>query len=193
MNSTSELLDYLQLSFLGIYEMAQNTTTALVDQSHEMISLASQIQLLHESIQSRLTDLDTGFERLAKALDYTEERILSWNGSNNIWIFGCGGLILGLLLSNYRWLIIGKSKTADWLTAVTCFSLMSVRGLSFAPQSVVSAGFLCLLGCIVGIILARRWRRRKISSVSTDLQLAGQMAPHTYLNLNRDLNYYMDA
>ena len=110
MNSTSELLDYLEVSFLGIYEMAQNTTTVLVDQSHEMNSLASQIQLLHESIQSRLTDLDTGFERLAKALDYTEERILSWNGNNNIWLFGGGGLVLGLLLSSYRWLIIGKSK-----------------------------------------------------------------------------------
>ena len=62
--------------------------------------------------ESHFGRLRNGFEKLHRALDNTEERVLSWNKDNRLWIFsGLIGFILGSASGWTKWTMISISSS----------------------------------------------------------------------------------
>jgi len=74
--------------------------------------LTTQLAGANDLTESHFDRLGSGFDRLHQALDYTEERVLSWNKDNRLWILsGFVGFILGSASVWIKWTMIGISAS----------------------------------------------------------------------------------
>jgi len=74
--------------------------------------LITQLARATDLTESHFGRLGNGFEKFHKALDYAEERVLSWNTDNRLWIFsGFVGFMVGSASGWTKWTTISISSS----------------------------------------------------------------------------------
>jgi hypothetical protein len=80
---------------------------SLTVHSSSINQLTTKVQGMNELVESYFDSLKSGFEKLHRALDSTEERVLSWNQDNHLWILsGLVGFTVGSTTGWTKWAML---------------------------------------------------------------------------------------